>query len=188
MRLDAPSIVAAVGEAVREQGVTEAWHSLICPVLISVGERQAETGRLIEVEHLLSRAILEVLLGVPRPPVTSPPRVLLACANEEQHTLAVEALAAALAERGCPSRVLGARVPGQALADAVRRTGPAAVFVWSQTPDTGTDTQVRGLLDLRPRPIVLVAGGPGWPEYLPDGLDRPAGLDDAVDLILSALG
>jgi methylmalonyl-CoA mutase cobalamin-binding subunit len=167
--------------------VAAAWRDLLCPVLISVGQRQAETGRMIEVEHLLSRSIQQALLSVARPAAAQTPQVLLACADEEQHTLAIEALAAALAEHGCPSRMLGARVPGQALADAVHRTGPAAVLVWSQTPHTGTTDQAHQLLDLHPRPIVIAAAGPGWPDDLPDGLDHPANLDDAIDLILHAL-
>jgi hypothetical protein len=63
----------------------------------------------------------------------------------EQHSLPLYALAAALAELQVETRMLGARTPPQALADAVSRTGPAAVFVWSQTAATGDPAQLAGL-------------------------------------------
>ena len=52
------------------------------------------------------------------------PAILLACADEEQHSLPLEALAAALAETGVPSRLLGARVPPDALARRGRADRP----------------------------------------------------------------
>ena len=58
------------------------------------------------------------------------------------------------------SQLLGARVPMGALTEAVRRTGPAVVFVWSQIPATGDPAALARLPGLRPAPIV-VAGGPG---------------------------
>jgi hypothetical protein len=78
--------------------VVGAWQKLICPVLITIGERPAATGELIEVEHLLSRTVPEALAAVARPGPGVPARILLTCADEEQHSLPLEAMAAA--ERG----------------------------------------------------------------------------------------
>ena len=58
------------------------------------------------------------------------PRTLLACADEEQHSLPLEALAAALAERGIGARLLGARVPPDAL-----REVEAKLADWQQRWD-----------------------------------------------------
>jgi hypothetical protein len=61
-------------------------------------------------------------------------------------------------------------VPRDALAAAVRRSGPAAVLVYASMPvsDPG---QLSALPRMRPAPRLLV-GGPGW-----EGVDLPAGVD-----------
>jgi hypothetical protein len=183
MRLDAAGMLDLIGAALRRGGVERTWAEMLCPVLIGVGIRHAATTGLVEVEHLLSRCVSESLAAVPRPRLDRPPRILLACADEEQHSLALEALAAALAERGCGARLLGARVPHRALGDAVRKTGPAAVVVWSQVPATGEVEQLRIVLAARPRPVLVAAAGPGWSEVeLPAGVEHPADLAEAVRL------
>ena len=182
MRLDAPAMRELVERAVAEMGVVQAWDTVLCPVLIGVGQRHAATQALIEVEHLISRTVSEVLGAVPRPTGGGRmPRILLACADEEQHSLALEALAAALAEAGLGCRMLGARVPPAALREAVARTGPAAVVVWAQAPETADTAQLTPLLTGPGRPVLVAAAGPGWRrEALPDGVTAPDCLADAV--------
>ncbi|GAA1585574.1 hypothetical protein J3R03_008364 [Actinoplanes couchii] len=173
--------------AIAGRGVIATWEQLIMPVLIGVGERYEATARFVEVEHLLSRSVTEALSGVPRPPWEIAPRALLAAADEEQHTLPLEALAAALAESGVPSRLLGARVPSQALLDAVERTGPAVVVLWSQLRSTGDVAQLERLLALPHPPLVLAAAGPGWPAPdLPPEVTVFRGLADAVRIVAAA--
>jgi MerR family transcriptional regulator, light-induced transcriptional regulator len=177
LRLDAPAVRQRVARAVRDLGVVAAWDDVLRPVLAAIGERHAATGGLIEVEHLLSGCISAVLGAVPRPEPGIPVHILLSCADEEQHSLPLEALAAALADAGVPTRMLGARVPPAALSAAVRRTGPSAVLVWSQLRSTGDPAQLSGVLTERARPVVVAAGGPGWdPSTLPAGVARPATL------------
>ena len=106
-------------------------------------------------------------------------------APEEMHALPLFALAAALAEHGVATRLLGARVPADALAAAYRRIGPPALFVWSQSADTGRPGPLTGLPELRPAPRVLV-GGPGWPPELPDRVTRAASLTEARDRLVAA--
>jgi DNA-binding transcriptional MerR regulator len=181
MRLDAPAMRHIVEDAVTSRGVVPAWDHVIMPVLIGVGERYEATERYVEVEHLLSRTITEVLAGVPRPPRDRAPRVMLAAADEEQHTLPLEALAAALAEAGVPTRLFGARVPPRALLDAIRRTGPAVVVLWSQVPGTGGVEQLVRVLGVPHPPLLTAAAGPGWPVAdLPPEVTPLGTLTDAV--------
>ncbi|MFI5935939.1 MerR family transcriptional regulator [Actinoplanes sp. NPDC051494] len=187
MRLDAPALRDILEMTVTSRGVIATWDEVITPVLIGVGERYEATNRYIEVEHLLSRTVTEVLGSVSRPTIHQIPRVMLAAADEEHHTLPLEALAAALAEGGVPSRMLGARVPPRALADAVARTGPSAVVLWSQLPQTGDVSQWDTLLAGRHGLLLAAAAGPGWPHTgLPDGVRRLGSLAEGVRLVTAA--
>jgi len=188
MRLDAAGLRDLLEMIIEGRGVIRAWEEVILPVLIGVGERYDATKKYIEVEHLLSRAVTEALSMVPRPPSSATPKVLLSAADEEQHTLPLEALAAALAEEGVPARLLGARVPPHALRDAVARTGPTAVLLWSQLPETGDPAQLEHLLTGPNRPLLVAAAGPGWTkDELPDEVPLLTNLTDAVRVLRSAL-
>ena len=150
-------------------GVVRAWSAVIAPALRDLGSRYSAAGRYVAAEHLLSGAVSVALARVPRPPTR--PRVLLGCAPAEQHSLPLEALAAALAERGVQSRMLGARVPVNALRDAQARTGPAAVLIWAHAPATADYDQIAAATGTPPRPAIVAACGPGWdPGSLPDGV------------------
>ena len=182
MRLDANQMRRLVAEAIAANGVIHAWTDLLAPALIHIGRKHAATQAIVEVEHLLSAEISFALAGVARPDTSA--RVLLACADEEQHSLALEALAAALAEQGIAARLLGARVPPSALRDAVHRAGPDIVVVWSQTSETADPRQLEPLLVARPAVKLVVAAGPGWDTAkVPDGVLRPATLDEATTAI-----
>jgi len=182
MRLDGARVRQLATDAITTHGVVAAWSDLLAPALIHIGHKHARTRTLIEVEHLLSREISFALAGVVRPDATA--RVLLACADEEQHSLPIEALSAALAERGQATRLLGARVPPSALRDAIRRAGPDVVVIWSQTSDTADAGQLAGLLAARPTVKLPIAAGPGW-DAVPDSMTRPGSLREAVDAIVS---
>jgi DNA-binding transcriptional MerR regulator len=187
MRLDGPSMRYIVEGAVTGRGVIPAWQHVIMPVLIGIGQRYEVTKRFIEVEHLLSRTVTEVLAGVPRPPRDREPRVLLAAADEEQHTLPLEALDAALAEQGVPTRLLGARMPARALLGAMERTRPSVVVLWSQLPATGNVAQLGELLGVPRPPLMLAAAGPGWPTAgLPPTVSTFSDLATAVRAIAVA--
>jgi DNA-binding transcriptional MerR regulator len=189
LRLDVLGVRDLIAAAVGERGVIDAWDQVLRPVLIAVGERAGAGGELVEVEHFLSSCISAVFGSLPRPPRDRAVRLLLACADEEQHSLPIEALAAALAVRGIPARVLGARVPSRALTATVRRTGPVAVLLWSQAHPTADPAQLRNLLSGRGRPAVVAAGGPGWePGRIPAGVVVPATLSEAVELFAAAAG
>jgi hypothetical protein len=189
MALDRPAMAGTVRAALRRDGVVRAWDGLIAPVLVGIGRKHEATGDCVEAEHLLSTVLLGCLAETAPPlrPRNARP-VLLACAPEEQHSLPVHALAAALAEAGVDALVLGARVPPPALAAAIRRTGPNAVFVWSQTAETGDPAWLAALPASRP-PYRLAVGGPGWErDRLPAHAAPVAALQDAVTELTSALG
>ena len=189
MRMDAEVISETIARSIATDGVVDTWDRLLRPVLVGIGERHAATAALIEVEHLISRcvsaAFAAVVAGCPAP-AGQPPRILLSCADEEQHSLPLEALAAALAEVGVNHRMLGARVPVTALLDAIDRTGPAAVVIWSHTRATGDPAQLSALLGAPRRPLLVIAAGPGWPaDSLPAGVVHPGGLAEAVSLAVA---
>jgi MerR family transcriptional regulator, light-induced transcriptional regulator len=189
MRLDAEAVRQIAAGAVARLGVVAAWDTVLRPVLRAVGERHGRTGGMVEVEHLVSACTSDVLGAVPRPRSGGRARVLLACADEEQHSLPIEALSAALAQAGVGCRMLGARVPPGALRAAVQRTGPVAVLVWSHHPDTASPDQLTALVGVRTRPLVLAVAGPGWEvESLPAGVVVPRTLAEAIDLMRSAIG
>jgi DNA-binding transcriptional MerR regulator len=183
LRLDAATVRRILDEAVRGLGVVDAWDQVVRPVLVGVGTRHAATGRLVEVEHLLSGCVSAALAAVPR--ADAPATILLACADEEQHTLALEAVFAALAERGVAARMLGARVPTAALLDAIVRTGPDALLLWSQTRATGDTKVLHEVLDLRRPPTSLLVGGPGWGEPPPPPVIAVPTLPAAVAVLTS---
>jgi transposase-like protein len=186
MALDAAAASAAVRAALADVGVVPTWDDLVVPVLTAIGERWEATRRGVDVEHLLSECVIGALAAVGRQGRPTGRPVLLASAPEEMHALPLHALAAALAERGVASRLLGARVPADALAAAYRRVGPPALFVWSQSPDTGRPALLEDLPRVRPRPA-LVVGGSGWPAELPAGVVRAETLSDARDRLLAAV-
>jgi DNA-binding transcriptional MerR regulator len=166
-RLDSQAVSSIVRESLDRRGVIATWDSLIVPALVTIGQRWAKTGQGVDVEHLVSECVLGVLRHhVERfsaRPLNARP-ILLACAEEEQHSLPLHAMSAALAERHVGTRVLGARVPTDALGAAIRRVGPAGVFLWAQRPHTGDPKQLTALPEIRPAPVIAVAG-PGWPPH-----------------------
>ena len=162
------------------EGVVPAWTRVICPAMRHIDERNDATGRYVDTEHMLSTAVTAVLARIARP--SARPNVLLACVPEEQHTLPLEALAAALAEAGQPCLALGARVPVTALTDAISRTGPDAVVLWAHLP-VG-QAPLEAVLSARPRAAVIAACGPGWSTTdLVPGILRPTSLRQAVALL-----
>jgi DNA-binding transcriptional MerR regulator len=188
LALDGPAIAGLLDRALGSSGVVTTWERLAVPVLIAVGERAATSGTCIDVEHLLSTQLLAALaarVGRIAGPLNAR-TVLLACADDEEHSLPLYALAAALAERDVRTTMLGARTPPPALADAISRIGPAAAFVWSQTAATGDPAKLEGLARQRP-PLRLFTAGPGWRGTPPGG--RAVGsLSEAVQQASEAVG
>lgn len=187
MSLDADACTSMLLTGLRRRGVVATWDEVLLPVLGGVGERWRSTGHGVEVEHLLSECAETALrAGVrPREPLPGVRPVLLAGLEPEDHRLPLVALAAALGEQAVRVRMLGVRLPLQALGDAVARTGPAAVFLWSHGASGPAALPPSELLSVRPRPA-LVLGGRGWQEerYNP-AVTRVDDLAGAVSTLVS---
>ncbi|MFJ8773429.1 MerR family transcriptional regulator [Streptomyces microflavus] len=192
VRLDAQAMDELLDAAIDKYGLLAAWESVIMPTLHAVGRKWETVGeRYIEVEHLLSWHVSSALrrAAAQRAPTAGSGVSLLACTPGESHTLALEALAAGLARQGLPVRMFGAALPVEAMEEAVRRTGPAAVVLWAQSRSTASRALVArvesiewGVRGARRRPVVLVAG-PGWAGQLPSRALHPSGLAEALDVL-----
>ncbi|MCT4351842.1 cobalamin B12-binding domain-containing protein [Streptomyces sp. Je 1-79] len=195
VRLDSPAMDTLLRDLVAEHGLVTSWEEAMAPTLHAVGRKWESSGdRYVEVEHLLSWHIstaLRQLVSSARPHRADANPVLLACVPAEQHTLPIEALAAGLAERGLPTRMFGAAVPAEALDSAVRRLGPTAVVLWSQSRSTASHALARHVADIsfgvrgaRTHSLVLLAG-PGWAgRATAPGMLRPGGLREALDILV----
>lgn len=194
MGLDGDACTAMLVASLRRRGVVLTWNEVLLPVLAGVGDRWRSTGSGIEVEHLLSESAEAALRSRTRTHQSRPGMrpVVLAALEPEGHRLPLVALSAALAEQAVPVRMLGPRLPLRALADAVVRTGPAAVFLWSHgalatngipaPPQVPTRDELGAV---RPRPA-LVLGGPGWEDERWRGdATWVADLDEAVRTLVS---
>jgi len=169
-RLEIDTATALLDAHLAGHGVAGTWEHLCRPALTALAG--PDTDHCIDLVHGLSWAVAAALHRVPAPAGAGPP-VLLACADGDRHTLPLEALRAALAEHGRAALFLGPSVPAMALRDAVDRTRPASVVLWSSRPATP------------PRPIRaarLVLAGPGWPAGAGQPA-RPATLGEAVALL-----
>ncbi|MFD6972295.1 B12-binding domain-containing protein, partial [Streptomyces sp. NPDC059949] len=198
LRLDAPAVEELLDASLAEYGLLTAWEDVMAPTLHAVGRKWASAGeRYVEVEHLLSWHVSSALRRIrPVPGEPRTPPVLLACTPGEEHSLPVEALAAALGERGLPVVMFGTALPVEALHDAVRRTGPRTVVLWAQSRTTADRALVRSVAAIewgqrgaRGHSALLIAG-PGWAAAAPDpGTERLFGLRSGLDVITaSALG
>jgi DNA-binding transcriptional MerR regulator len=184
LALDAAVCDEVLAASLRSRGALATWQDVVAPALAALGERWRLTGVGVDAEHLLSDAAQSLLRAVAvrgaREAATRP--VLLAGVPDELHALPLYALAAALAERGIATRTIGASVPWPVLGAAISRTGPPAVFLWSQRPATADLAGVAGLPAIRP-PARIVLCGPGWTgRTLPPGLDATLA-DDLVSAV-----
>ena len=163
LTMDARGVAQLLQRQIAVAGVVSTWEDVMVPVLQNIGRRWQATGEGVEVEHLFAEAAIAGLSAVTgrldQPRNTA--QVLLSCAEEEQHSLPVHALAAGLAERGVSSRQLGARVPTDALAAAVRRTGPAVTLVYASMPVPGPDHRPGAAADPSGRPADAWVAGAG---------------------------
>ena len=176
-RLDGDAVTDAVGRHLSEHGVVATWQQVCRSALTALDRRVAETGGSIDAQLVANWAISTALRSVspPEGAGSGPPvggQVLLACVEGEQHTLATEALRAALAEVGIPARTLGPSVPESALVEACRRTRPDVAVLWSQTLTTARPQVLRAVAAAAGSVLAL---GPGW-----SGLDL-AELPESVD-------
>ena len=190
MAMDAIATQQLLAASVETLGPVSVWDDVLRPVLSALAGRWAQSGECAEIEHLVHECTLAAMIGA-TPVVTEPrnPRpVLLCAAPEERHALPLYVVRAALASAGIGTQLLGAALPADALAAAIRRTGPAAVAVWAQLPRHASPAVFDRLPRTRQR-VRLFACGPGWfTTTLPDRVDRLENVSDAVDRIEALVG
>ncbi|MFC3890555.1 MerR family transcriptional regulator [Lentzea rhizosphaerae] len=183
-RLDEPLMMDLAAKLVTDHGVVSAWESVFVPCLVELGDLVTGRGRGVEVEHLASASVLHALRGVQRSSRPGVLAALLSCAPDEQHVLALEALGAALSEEDCLWRSLGARVPAEALCDAVVRLRPAVALIWAHRADLAERVPLEDLHSSSD--ALLAVAGPGWTGLsLPSFVRRPGTLPEAVSVVLS---
>ncbi|TXS44467.1 MerR family transcriptional regulator [Streptomyces sp. t39] len=192
LRLDAAALDELLNTAVETYGLVDAWHEILMPTLQAVGRKWESSGeRYVEVEHFLSWHIACALRRAAPPVANGRPGglVLLACVPGENHTLPLEALSAALAQRRIAVRMFGAALPVEALIEAVRRTGPAVVGLWAQSRTTASQPLAQHVAGMRwgvrgsRRQAAVMTLGPGWAGKPVGGTLRPPGLAEAVDAV-----
>lgn len=187
--LQPEELARGISVQLRRRGAMEAWEHVFAPFLLEVGQ-QWTLGELgIASEHLASGVLASELNAFSvhhRSGRSTAYRVILACAEDDQHVLPVFALEAALAERKIPALVLGQRVPAKALRRAVLARRPAVVFVWASMQRSGDAEPPRDLDPEVSRHVLL--GGPGWNDDAPHSygkvhVERVHALDHAVSRI-----
>lgn len=186
LRLDADAVLDALASALAADGVASVWERSCVPALRSVGRRSSADAACIGAEHLLSWCLVAALhrhsarYGARG---GASPRVLLACADGERHHLGLDALHAALAERGVAAAAFGASLPAAAVVAAAQARPTDVAVLWSQAARTGRPSVLRALL-----PVVgtVLAAGPGWSgARLPAGVAHVTGLAGALDAVLT---
>jgi DNA-binding transcriptional MerR regulator len=187
--LDAGACQTIIARLLEKNGVLWTWDKVLVPVLITFGERWATTGDGIEIEHMLSEVVIAELqslaLSIDQPVNARP--VILAAAPHELHTLPLYAISAALAEHQISSRVLGARLPTEALAAACRKLGPSSVVIWSQSQGTADLEIWRAIAPQRPAPL-KIAVGPGWGVDLPGDVLASTSLAETLIALAQSSG
>lgn len=183
-RLDEPAMAELAARLLTAHGVVSAWESVFVPAMVELGELVVTSGQGVEIEHLASGSVLHALRSIPRASGPGVLSALLSCAPDEQHWLPLEALGAALSEEDCRWGNLGARVPAEALCDAVDRLRPRVVLIWAHRRDLALGVPLQEL-GTRPGVVVTVAGS-GWEGLeLPSSVRRPESLAQAIELVLS---
>jgi DNA-binding transcriptional MerR regulator len=160
--LDAAGTGLLIEGSLREHGVVDTWESLLRPAFAALSTIQLEGTNCLDVEHLLSRATTLALQRVPGPTRGDhdDAAIVLACCDGEVHTLALEALTAALSQRGCAAVMLGGSVPAASIAAALERLPAAQVVVlWSQRASTADPATV---LTVTSAGATAMVAGPGW--------------------------
>jgi MerR family transcriptional regulator, light-induced transcriptional regulator len=183
-RLQEGVVTAAVLDSLGEHGVLPTWNDLVLPVLVAAGEHWHGSGAGIEIEHLLTQAVVTAFTAYAAGglKVAQPESVVVACGPGEDHVLTLHALRAALSERGIAVRFLGARTPLVALSSTVRLTRAPAVFVWATMPARLNSADMATLSGAR-RGLTVAVGGPGWSGLAPGPATRCESLEEALAVL-----
>ena len=187
--LDGPSCEHIIGQLIAQHGVVHTWEKILIPLLHEIGMRWELNQIGVEEEHVISESLMSQfrIFAANRHTTINNRPVVLAAAPHELHILPLYAIAAALAEHGIATRVLGARLPAEALANVVRRLRPSAVLIWSQTKGTADLSIWEAIETQRPAPATLAAG-PGWGQQIPEQYACGTTLSSTLVTLATAAG
>ncbi|MET7397240.1 transcriptional regulator [Dactylosporangium sp. NPDC005572] len=175
--LDTTAVAGIAHALMAERGIADAWEEVCVPALRQVAHGLEPLD--IAVEHAMVEGITR---GLDRTTEVHDGdcHVLLACAPREAHSLALHALAAALAQRRVGVVQLGAAVPWRALRAGVRRSTPRTAVVWAQTDATADVDALLAAAAAYPD-TRFAAAGPGWgARPLPPGITHLTSIGMAV--------
>lgn len=180
--LDSPGIARATRILLEDRGAIRTWTNVLMPLLQQIGGYWNLQQHGVECEHVISDALQAVLLTYSwnraQQTAGEPPHAVLAATPTEGHTLPMYAVAAALAERGIGSRVLGT-VPPTSLFMALEQLAPTAVVLWARTRDTADTELLRSL----PRHVPLLCAAGHWPKNAISGCIATTNLTATVQTV-----
>ncbi|MFF5992651.1 MerR family transcriptional regulator [Prauserella flavalba] len=176
------TMAALLDESLAAKGVEGTWRDVAAPVLRTLGRRWERGRECFAVEWALTTEISAALDRYVRPrgSARGGAGVLLAPCPDEQHTLPLEVLRAALCEREVPVVFTGLPSGGVLTLDLASRLDPRGVVLWSMTVATADPALLRGL---RERGAAVTLAGPGWEAAT---VDAPLVNDLAAALTLLA--
>ena len=182
--MDADRCSEVLDSCLEAHGVVLTWSNVVRPALDELTSRWERAVARVDATPMLSDCVINAVNRVVSV-VGGPPKVLLACAEDEGNAVGLHVLSAALWERGTPTRSLGARVPRETLAAVARQIGPHAAVVVAVGPVRDHD-QLYGLPGVHPA-MTVVATGPGWvPEQLPPSVAHVPGFAGLVSVLAAA--
>lgn len=162
-RMDVAALRLEIHRASLDLGVPDFLEAVLVPLLRHVGDAW-ESGRLsVAQEHLASavaRATLHALLEAHERPFAAPVLVL-ATPPGQRHELGALAAAVVAALEGCSVHFLGADVPPEEVARAVRAAGARAVglSLAPPAPVAAVSRAVAAVGEALPEGTVRIAGG-----------------------------
>ncbi|MBV9108712.1 MAG: MerR family transcriptional regulator [Gemmatimonadetes bacterium] len=163
--MDGPALEAALRRAAVTLGIDAFVDDVAAPFLRAVGDAWASGAMSVAHEHLAS-AVLRRVLGIASDAAAgtaSGPAVVIATPARQVHELGAMLAAAAATSAGWRVVYLGADLPAEDVARAVRETGARVValsLVFAANP-AGDVEELRRLRRLLPSQVALVAGGEG---------------------------
>lgn len=147
----------------------------LVPVLVEIGDRWTEGTLSILEEHVASERLTRALaqIGDQLPARTGTPRLLLATAEGEEHTLGLSLVELVVREWGWPVVWAGRRTPlAEIVAHVAGGSIDALAVSASEVCDAGdllAQTERLGAI-CRAGDVQLLLGGKGpWPEWIPYG-------------------
>lgn len=163
LAFDAPALEAHFENAIVELGAQYFIEDLLTPLLSQIGERW-KTGELRPVHEHMASAIIRSLTYILRnntPPKTDAPRMIVSTPIGQLHELGA-LLAAIIAEfKGWQVTYLGANLPAEEIAAAVKYTSAKAVTISISfsTDDHVIPKELRRLRKLLGPQTALIVGG-----------------------------